>query len=68
MTKKKQQLTEELDGIGELAGLVQHGAPRRGEGFGGGYPRSPPPKRNMCASMCGHAWHVCVADVCAGAG
>ena len=45
--------------------VPQHGAPRRGEGFGGGYP---PPKRNMCARVCGHAWRVCVAGVCAGAG
>ena len=37
--------------------IPQHGAPRRGEGFGGGYP---PLKRNMCSE---HVW-ACLACVC----
>jgi len=41
--------------------VPQHGAPRRGEGFGGGYP---PPKRNMCARVCGCLACVCCGCVC----
>ena len=35
MTKKKQQLTEELDGIGELAGLVLIRKPESASGYYG---------------------------------
>ena len=34
MAKKKQQLTEELDGIGELAGLVLIRKPESASGYG----------------------------------